>query len=559
VIWGWSSQLPALEMFLMFLVYAAGVYWMAGPRSQYIGMVLAFTTGIILGDAYPFSDTGVEWVAFERVTLVILGIGLVFVAESLIWPVRVGKILHETLAVRAEIVRKELGLCLEAFRAGRPPASAPRPPSPLAAELPLAGQFRMELGVSRAQGDAAERATVQLEVLALRTHQLQDVLAAMPDRSRPDPEVLALRTHQLQDVLAAMPDRSRPDPFRAVVDDLRGAVDAALVEVGAALAEERAPKPFSGPIQGAYAAFEEERIAALEARLDGREATGESSLAGLAGRARPGPIIRDLVLVLGRLESSLLALSGDSVEALVPLHGKPAPFWRRFHIDVFQLQTGLRGGLAACIALWLVLALGWPQNSLVMTLAFMFAASATFRTTRGGLLMLLKVTIIGSLIADFSLVYITPHLQRMPLALVYPFGVMAVLGYLSVSRPKTFGPSAALYALIIIPPIFIPPSAPTDVYGPYSTATYIFAAALASAFASMVFWPASATQLFRKRSAAQLELCRQILESVRAEVDFRSDRIGERLEAFGKQLAMLSQLHVQAQTDPDNEPRSATR
>jgi hypothetical protein len=95
------------------------------------------------------------------------------------------------------------------------------------------------------------------------------------------------------------------------------------------------------------------------------------------------------------------------------------------------------------------------------------------------------------------------------------------------------------------------PAAPTDVYGPYDTVCYM-ALALAIGWASThLFWPATATTLFRKRTAAQLELCLAALHGSAPDTDSAERRryATETLQRFATQLAQLSTLHRQAERE----------
>lgn len=527
VIWRVGAQLPAVELAGIFLVYTAGIYWMVGPRSQYIGNVMAFTTGTILGAAYPFTDGQIEDIAFDRVTLVMIGIFIVFVVDSFFWPARAGVSLRKDLAQRVGALRDRLDGTLDALRAGRRPNDLDHASPTLTAELSVVEQFRMEVGITRAQADAAQRMTLLLESIGLRSRQLHDVLAALPDRTQ-------------------------PEAFQDAVGELREAVHEALNLAGEALLEEHATQ-FAGPVVEALQRIQQERTDFATGRLASDEAShsASSSRADSIRGIRAAPILRDIVTMIVRLESELMTLNGAKSGLPTELRTDAKPHGLRLRLDVYQLQLALRGGLAVVISLLLVVSAGWGNNAMVMTIAYATAASPTFRSAKGATIMLLQITVVGSIIADISLVYLMEYLQRMPFALIYPFTLMAVLGYLVIQKPKPFAGIAAILAVFIIPPIFAPAAVPLDVYGPYSTASYVLMGSAAALFAAWAFWPMTSTQIFWKRSAGQLDLCRQIFEIGRTG-GAGIERAPELVGAYTSQIANLSKLHGEARQDYDN-------
>ena len=100
VLFGLFSQDPPLMLASLFLVQAIGAYGFSGARYQYAWFVFAFTTAIVLGSA--MTGTGaVETIAFQRATMVGLGLLIVFVADMLLWPARTDAGVRASLAARA--------------------------------------------------------------------------------------------------------------------------------------------------------------------------------------------------------------------------------------------------------------------------------------------------------------------------------------------------------------------------------------------------------------------------------------------------------------------------
>jgi hypothetical protein len=105
--------------------------------------------------------------------------------------------------------------------------------------------------------------------------------------------------------------------------------------------------------------------------------------------------------------------------------------------------------------------------------------------------------------------------------------------------------------LVALLTVYGGPGAPTNVYGPYDTVCY-FALGLAVGWAStQLFWPATAATLFRKRTAAQLELCLATLRGSAPGADSaeRHTHTAETLQRFATQLTQISTLHGQAEQE----------
>ena len=87
LLFGLYAQDPPLLLAGLFLTQAIGVYGFTGPRHQYAWFVWAFTLALVLGGAMEGTHA-VETVAFQRASMILLGILIIFVVDSLFWPQR---------------------------------------------------------------------------------------------------------------------------------------------------------------------------------------------------------------------------------------------------------------------------------------------------------------------------------------------------------------------------------------------------------------------------------------------------------------------------------------
>ena len=500
------AQDPPLLMAALFFVQAIAAYGNSGPRFQYAWFVWAFTSAIVLGEAMA-GQRAVETVAFQRASMVGIGIVLVFVVDSLLWPARAEPRLRNSLASRA----RGLGDTLRrAVTAPVDPPGADSSPPPesgiLASQLALVDAVRSELGVSRTTADALARMAMLLETLASRARLLAALIERPPDL---DAEGRA---------------------FAAALSELARQIEAGLEEVAAALTVSRPPTHFSDELERALLRVEAERD---------RWVRRHGSSAALEGRAAD---LRDLVAVLRTVEEAL-----SSVEQ--PHATAPSRSLLHFRPDPFRTKIALRGGTAVIAAFVVPLTLGWPVNTLVAPIAFLFSS---FNRGAGvqTMAMLAAIIALGWLVADLSIVYVAPHVGRAPPALVIPFAVAAPFAYIAVRRPQlALLPSVG--GLIALLPVFGGTSAPTDVYGPYNTVSYMAVAVGVGWLFSRLMWPATAARLFRQRVAVQLELCldavRGAPESVGVE---RGRRAADLIRGCALQTVQLGPLHRQALHEP---------
>jgi len=507
LLFGLFAQDPPLLMAAFFLVQAIGAYGNSGPRFQYAWYVWAFTTAIILSSAIA-GQGDIETVAFQRVSMVAIGILLVLLVENLLWPVRAEPGLRQSLASRARGLGAELKraitLPLEAEGEVQPaPASAS---GALASQLALVDAARSELGVEPASVDALTRIAVLLETMG----SIVRALSVVPDS----------RT--------ARDEQDRP--LASSLTALSEQVEAACERVADAIVARDTTARFSTGLDEALLALEVER--SRRTRRVGWSADLEARAAHL----------RNLVSALDTVEE---ALSSKEASGRTSQTGSVLGF----RLDPFRVKTALRAGIATTASIVIVMVLDWPMNPMVAVFAF-----STAMLTRGAatqtVVVLVAFVLLAWGIGDFVLVYLTPHAGRMPDALVIPFAIAALAAYASVKVPKLAAAPPIIGVLALLTP-FGGPAPPTDVYGTYSTASYLFLAFGVGWIFSVLMWPATSSGLFRKRVSVQLEQC---LEAARpttaAEEKEHVRRASELVHACTAQMAQLGRLNGQASHEP---------
>ncbi|MBW2271611.1 MAG: FUSC family protein, partial [Deltaproteobacteria bacterium] len=220
-IYGLFAQQPALMLASICGAFALAVYGMTGPRYPYAWLVFGFTTSLILAKAMAGSDQ-IETLSFERSTLTALGVLIVFVADSLFWPVRAEEELRKSLAERCRRIGEALKQHLRSPPSERAPdETEPPPSSPLIQQLGLVEQFRDEIGVTPQRVQAFSRIALLLEGLASRTRQLRRYTET---------------------------DQSAP-PLRVALERLGDELNAALAEASHCLAADQAPEPFAEALE----------------------------------------------------------------------------------------------------------------------------------------------------------------------------------------------------------------------------------------------------------------------------------------------------------------------
>jgi uncharacterized membrane protein YccC len=526
LIYGMFVQLPPLFLASWCAVIAVGTYGMTGARYPYAWMVFAFTSVIILVKAMA-GDDQIETIAFQRASETVMGVLLVVVADSLFWPVRAEPRLREGLAHWAGQLAAALRRALGPQTASRGPSQqAQLPSSPLIPQLGLVDQLGYEIGVSAARVQTFTRIGLLLEGLSSRIRVIERE-AMSAERTRSSAQGLALAT--LGDHIAV-----------------------AITRASQALTGDRSPDPFSADLDQSLASFEKAPSASSEGVGEGSGAALElEDLRAVALSAT----LRDAVAVLRNLESSLAELAAPENGSRPSLsHVTWSAGWSWFRPDPIRVQLALRAAIAAAGALIATLAMGWgaqDQLAVIMAVivAFIFAGMSSTRGAAGTIAPgLVAGILLGWLVVDLAIVYLLPHLSRMPMVLMYPFAVAGLAGYL-IARGSPLGPLGALFGLVTaILPVFSVSAAPQDVYGPYSLVCGLMLGVAAGFMAQRFLWPRTAMQTFLQRSAGQLDLCAQ---AVRGENGVSSSRsLARLLSAYAKQLTLLLQLHQQASREP---------
>ena len=477
LLFGLFSQDPPQLMAGLFLVQMIGAYFYLGPRYQYAWYVWAFTTAIILGDAMS-GPLPVETVAFQRASMVAIGIVLVFTVDALFATERSEPQLRESLASRALEIGDRLRHAIgdrtadvshpieDPGEEGSHDASEKDTgPSALAGQLELVDAVRTELGVSRRAANELAHLAVELETVASLARRL----------SGPSESPIVSPENESSAGSAAQSELARQ-------------VEIVLQEVAASVRADLPAAHSSGDLERALVAVEAECDQIVD-RL-GPSPSQEGRLAEL----------RDLVATLIEVES---IRSSSSYEA-PPEAASRQPFWL-VRPDPFRVKIAIRTGIAVIVAFLVPMTLGWPVNIVVTTFAFIVAA----KPTRGALLEttvgLTAVVALAWLVADVAIVYFMPHLGRAPMALVVPFAVGAAFATISHGRPL-FAMLPIVGGVVALTSIFGGMEPPTDVYGTYSLVCYMGVAITVGTLCSRTIWSTTVSGLFRQRIVAQLEL-----------------------------------------------------
>jgi uncharacterized membrane protein YccC len=268
---------------------------------------------------------------------------------------------------------------------------------------------------------------------------------------------------------------------------------------------------------------------------------------GSAAEALSG--LRDVTALLGTLEKALAepagpSTKGKSLRALIRAAA-------RFRPDPLRVQIGLRTGIAVCAALVVAMSLGWGTNSLVGMITFTFAAIPTRGSVAKTVTFVVAVILFATALADFAIVFLSPTLDRLPAAFLHIAAVTGVLGYVTATRPQ-LGTLRTVGGLLALLSVYGGTGAPTDVYGPYSTACFAALALVVGSTATYLFWPATAANLFCQRAASLLESLSDVVLNLEKETD-ESERIHHRSEiirSYDAQISELAALNGQAADDP---------
>ena len=508
---GLFAQDPPLMFAGFFLVQVVSAYGFTGSRYQYAPYCFAFTTGIILGDVMAGKGL-VETVAFERASMVVIGILIALVAEILFWPTEVKATLRGSLADRARVLGRALRDGVVPGRTtGETWEEAAPGSNPLVEQLALIDPLRAEFDVSHAEVTALTHMALQLEALASRVQMLSIPSAPGATAAAQRPEEESTGIHA----------------------ELGRSLEAALDEVAEALEDERLPDRFAADLA--------ERLRAVEAERDRGERSQSVSPAEDHVEA-----LRDLPRLFTNLEETLIRLASDDVSDAVA-ERSPGGTKRGFRLDPFRVKTSLRVGVAVCASYLAMIALGWEANMLILQVAFRGASPPT----RGGgwqRLMAVAVTVaIVWALTDLAIVFMFPHTGRLGLSLLFPLLLAGGFAYWRYSRPayKDVNDNALQVGLV---PAFGGLAAPMDVYGAYSTVCIVSLGAFIGWIATRLLWPTSAATLFRARTATQIELALEAMRQLGPDSPWtQSDEL---LRAYGRELGQIGSLHGQASHEP---------
>lgn len=527
-LFGLFSQNPPLLMAGFFSVQAVSAYFYLGSRFQYAWYVWGFTTAIILGDAMS-SPLPVETVAFQRASMVAIGIVVVFVVDSLFATERSEPQLRKSLALRALQIGDRLRRAIgdspldPAHSVQRLPAessggasvqdavSLDTDPSPLIDQLALVDAARTELGVSRNTANMLANLAIQLEVVASLTRRLS---------SSPESAESGLGT--------------RSD----AQNEMARQIGIALQEIAASVRADRIAMPSSGNLERALLAIEAERDRNVG------QTDPSPSQEGQLGE------LRDVVAVLIAVGSTL------SSPKPLPEPTSSRPFWL-VRPDPFRVKIGIRTGIAVILAFLVPVSLGWPMNIVVAPVAFMTASARTRGALLETALGLSAVIALAWLVADLAIVYFMPHLARVPIALVVPFAVGAGFAAISVGRPL-LATLPSVGGIVALTSVFGEMDPPTDVYGSYSLVCYMGVAIIIGSLCNRTIWSTTVTGLFRRHIVARFE---ESLNTVRLTGKSGVDReqstmsgVGERdrravdlIRVYAEQSASPSAPHDQVE------------
>jgi uncharacterized membrane protein YccC len=513
------------------VVYTTAVYGLTGTRHIYAWNVFGFTTGIILGDALSGTNP-VEIIAFDRASLVILGILAGVISESIFWPVRPQALLRRSLATRisqiAEATRKALAVWVNPGVSYVPDSRANS--SPLIEQLALIDQLGSELGVTRGQIRSYSRVAIGLDGLGSAVRMVAD------ERARRGGTI--------------------PDAIHESIRVLLDLATSALQEAGDALEQDREPRSYRDRLQNAMTELDEARIANLglmsEPVTEGVSTSRfDDSVAVIS---TVSSVLQNVVDLLSDLENGLSLVARDD-----PGAPEPEPQLRAkipsFALDPFRLQLALRSGIAVASVFVVMPLMGWSINSIPMLLAYMVASSPTRAALSSTAIGIGIAAMFAWAVSDLSIIYIAPQLGRMPFALIYPLILAGAAGYLMVRFPK-LAPIAPLAAMIPILSVFGGMQAPDNVEGPYDTTVIFFTGIIVGTIAQRLLWPRTAAELFLVRAAGQIELCIEMLRTVatrgsQSRESHQNERVMDRLmAASARQLTSIGQFHIQAQAEP---------
>lgn len=519
-IYGGLAQDPLMFAISICLVYGIGIYFMNGPRFGYAWNVFAFTSGIILGDAMA-GTSSVEILAFDRVSLVLIGLIVGLLAEAVFWPASTEVALATQSAERLGEVAARLGAQRDRLQ-GRSAddddaheAAPGAPTSPLLDGLSQLDQLPYQLGIDRARTRAWSQVVVGAESLVAAGRAL-------------DADIAGLRPAVASSLGAAIAD---------VLDRVRDVVGACARRV----VDASAPRADLGLVHAAWSRF---------AELRSGLADGDAAIALAPSSAIASTVDRTIGVVVA-LDAAIAGIAGetdDGTGRVRPSSARRPPLRLRVEIDRLRMEMALRGALAVGSVLIVMPLMGWEPSSTPMTLAFMVASLPTRTATGQTAIGLVVAALVAWLLSDLAIVYIVPHMGRMPEALLLPAGIAGVAGWLVVARPK-IGAIAPIVALVGILSVFGGAQPPSNVAGPYVTTWIFFIGIVIGLVAQRLLWPRTAAEQLCMRTSDRLDLCRSLIAgAARPEVD--SLDLGRAVMRDARLAQACLQLHAHAAAEP---------
>lgn len=464
-----AQQALALLLLGLFLVATVASYAQMTSSRPYAWLLMMLVFVIVLIDAAGSSDPSeLVNLAFTRVTLTTLGVLIVVIVSSTFWPTRAGDELARLLAKGASDVGRLFDQALSASGAEPgEPADAPAP-EPSSAEARQAFSQQMALARQAADEDLGDRTSylraAHRIALLEDLHSLGQGLAAavgqvgaLPGAAK---SALAVRQHfgrAFSSTAAALQDGTIT---RGEIEELTAAV------------EELARVP---PESGNRDAFDEVVETLRWAARDLEMLSAEAAPEDRAGAAR------------GRVAS-----------------GTP-----RFAIDPAIGRVALRTGVATTAALLVNMAVALPVSAAPPLFAYSLTNTPA-RMSGRALLKFYLLFVVIALVVAANIVFVTPHLQRFPDALLVPAAMFFALGYVTVLRPKTAA-LAPVAGLVLALMLFGGSTAPTNLQGPWMLLQWLAVAVVVSFIVNLLVWPRTALELFQRKVAAQLDLLRRSL------------------------------------------------
>ena len=469
-----AQETPALLLLGLFLVATVASYGQMTSSRPYAYTLLNTVFLIVIGDAAGTSDLSEIFnLTFVRVSLTILGVVIVAVFSAFLWPTRAGEELSRLLTQGACNLGRLFDKALRA-----PPAQAEGPTDPPGPETDGAAaqqDFSREMALAR---------QAVHEDVGDRTHYRRAArqIALLED----------LRSIGQKLVTATERMHSLSDEAALALGEVRRRFERALSSIAEALQD------VGGDAGIARGAIEELRVGVEQLARVPLEPENRNSFADLAEMLRWA--VQDL---------EMLAAASPGGRSDRPAADRASLGAPRFAIDPAVGRVALRAGVATAAALLANMAVALPVSPATPLIAFSLTSTPA-RLPGKALLKLYAVFVVISLVAAANMVFVTPNMQRFPGALLVPAAMFFALGYGVVQRPKLAG-LAPTVGLVLALLLFTGPTAPTNLVGPWMLLQWLAVVVVVCFIVNLLIWPRTALDLFRRKSAAQLDLLRRRL------------------------------------------------